>query len=222
MQPDPRDRPLDALREEAIDRLIVNYGHGRLSQEALERRLDLALEATDHAALLDLTRDLDPEIDPLYLERKRAQQRDADPQRDTEDVQYVVSVFGGTERSGSWTVPQETRVVCIFGGTKIDLSDARLAGRAVRIRLLCLFGGVEIFVPEQVNVSVEAFCIFGGIGNRAPGAVDPAAPRIIIDGLVLFGGAEVKVRKSLRKRLMELAANLRGALGPDAAGPTAH
>ena len=41
----PQDRPLTAVREETIDRLIVNYGHGKLSLEAFERRLDEALDA---------------------------------------------------------------------------------------------------------------------------------------------------------------------------------
>ena len=51
----PQDRPLASLREETIDRLIVNYGHGKLSLEAFERRLDQALDAQTHDRLLALT-----------------------------------------------------------------------------------------------------------------------------------------------------------------------
>jgi hypothetical protein len=40
----PNDRPIETLREETIDQLIMNYGHGKLSREAFERRLDEALD----------------------------------------------------------------------------------------------------------------------------------------------------------------------------------
>jgi len=46
----PQDRPIDALREETVDQLIMNYGHGKLSRAAFERRLDEALDAALAAA----------------------------------------------------------------------------------------------------------------------------------------------------------------------------
>lgn len=49
------DRPIDALREETVARLIMNYGHGKLSREAFERRLDSALAAKSHDQLIALT-----------------------------------------------------------------------------------------------------------------------------------------------------------------------
>jgi hypothetical protein len=211
--PDLRDRPLDALREETIDRLIANYGHGRISQPELEHRLDVALEATGHAALTELVADLDPDIDPRSVERKRAEMREKAPRGAVQDVRYLVSVFGATQRSGAWSVPEEVRAISIFGAIKLDLSEAQLAGRSVRIRLLCLFGGVEIFVPQPANVSVETFCAFGGISDRSTGSPDPSTPQILVDGLVLFGGADVKVRKDLRRKLMELADVMRGSFG---------
>jgi len=44
----PHDRPIDALREQTVDQLIMNYGHGKLSREAFERRLDEALDSKSH------------------------------------------------------------------------------------------------------------------------------------------------------------------------------
>ncbi len=32
------DRPINKVREEVIDQLIMNYSHGELSHEAFERR----------------------------------------------------------------------------------------------------------------------------------------------------------------------------------------
>ena len=61
-----QDRPINALREEAIDQLIMNYGHGKLSLEAFERRLDRALDAKSHDEILELTADLDLIADKTY------------------------------------------------------------------------------------------------------------------------------------------------------------
>ena len=69
----PQDRPLDAVREETIDRLIVNYGHGKLSLEAFERRLDQALDAKSADALVALTNDLELQVDRQYAQQKRAE-----------------------------------------------------------------------------------------------------------------------------------------------------
>jgi hypothetical protein len=214
MPTDPYDQPLDALREQTIDRLIVNYGHGRLSQEALERRLDQALDATGHATLIELCSDLDATLDPNEAGRNRETLRAGDAPKASADVHHLVSVFGSTERSGSGTVPDAVRMIALFGDTRLDLGEAQLDGRTIHISLLCLFGGIGISVPARANVSVEAISIFGGVSNRSLGSTDPDAPRIVISGLVLFGGAEVKVRKRSRKRFMELAASLREAVAP--------
>src|SRR4029079_6383768 len=53
----PQHRPLNAVHEYTITRLIVNYGHGKLSLEAFERRLDEALDAKSADALVALTND---------------------------------------------------------------------------------------------------------------------------------------------------------------------
>jgi len=213
------DRPLDDLREETIDRLIVNYGHGRLSQEALERRLDQALDTQDHGLLLRLIEDLDPTIDPAYLEQKH-QQFAADPANHQDpEPHHLISIFGGNERSGAWVVPARLRIITIFGGTELDMSGAHFAARETRIRLLCLFGGVEIRVPAEVAVVSRAACVFGGISNKARGPAAADAPRLVIEGLVMFGGVEIKPRKDRQRRLLGLAAGLRRLYGEDAASP---
>src|SRR5262245_45946597 len=66
----PQDRPLASVREETIDQLIVNYGHGKLSLEAFERRLDQALDAKSADALLALTTDLPLKADKAYAKAK--------------------------------------------------------------------------------------------------------------------------------------------------------
>lgn len=216
----PEDRPLEVLREETIDRLIMNYGHGRLSLEAFQRRLDGALDAGSHAPLIEVTRDLDLDVDSGFVERKRTEFSRRDPVRQpavepdaAHDVEYVVDIFSGSDRSGEWIVPGEIRVLALFGGSNIDLTEARFSSPVTRIRMLCLFGGADVFVPEGVRTTVKAISVFGGMSNKAPDTSDPDAPRLIVEGLMIFGGGAVKVKRTFRERLLEFADGMRVRLG---------
>lgn len=208
----PQDRPLGALREETVDRLIVNYGHGELSLEAFERRLDAAFDADSHDKLLELTADLDREPDKRYAEEKRAE-LGIRVDGEGRDVEYLLHIFGGTHRRGAWNVARELRMVNIFGGGDLDFSEARFAARTTRIKMLCIFGGATLYVPEGMNTVSKALCIFGGVRNRTPPNDGADAPTLIVEGLMLFGGAEIKLKKTFKKRCMEFADTLKGLFG---------
>lgn len=212
MPVNPKDRPLDALREQTVDRLIMNYGHGRLSLDAFQRRLDEAFDATDHEELLALTADLDLKVDAGYVEQKR-QELGFRYAEDSDEVEWIVDILSGSDRKGDWVVPAEVRVVNVMGGSDIDFTEAVFTSPVVRVRVLCLFGGVDVFVPEGVNATVKTFNILGGSANKAPRALDPDAPRIVIEGLVMFGGVDVKVKRTLKERMLEFADSLRALVG---------
>jgi hypothetical protein len=207
-----KDRPIEALRDEIVDQLIMNYGHGKLSREAFERRLDAALDAKAHDKLLELVRDLDLQTDRQYAEQKKAELGiRVEPSRAAhdEEPEHIINVFSGTRRSGAWDVPAEIKLINIFGGAELDFSDARFTAKTTRITMLCLFGGANFYVREGMRTVSKAVCIFGGIHNRAPSTTDPNAPTLIIEGLTLFGGAEIRIRKTPRQRLQEFASTLR-------------
>ena len=212
----PEDRPIAALREEAIDRLIMNYGHGRLSLEAFERRLELALDAESHSDLAPLTGDLTLEPDTAYVERKRAELgtamvSDMPPARESE---RMINVFGGSNRRGIWIVPATMNLFNVFGGCELDFSQARFSAREVRIKMLCVFGGATVLVPDDVDVVSEAVCIFGGVDNRGPSSDDPSARRIVIEGIMLFGGATVRVKRGWREACLAFADSVRSMFSP--------
>ena len=103
-----QDRPLNSVREETIDRLIVNYGHGKLSLEAFERRLDQALDAKSADALVALTNDLELQVDRQYAQQKRAEFGiRTEPVPHARDTSWMIHIFGGGNRRGAWTVPKE-------------------------------------------------------------------------------------------------------------------
>src|SRR3970282_1371014 len=120
--------------EETVDQLIMNYGHGELSLEAFERRLDQALDAKSHDALLALTQDLDLVADKTYTEQKKAElgirtgslMPLADVEEDSGDADYMINIFGGTNRGGAWHVPRRINILNIFGGADLGLTESPL------------------------------------------------------------------------------------------------
>ena len=175
------DRPIDTVREEVVDQLVMNYSHGKLSYEAFERRLDQAMESQNNEDIVELVADLDLEVDKEYVEQKKQDFRFNYSTSPTEETELLVNIFSGSERSGKWRVPREIKTVCIFGGCDIDFSEAIFTEREVTVKVFCLFGGNDIYVPENVRVISKAFCIFGGIDNKAPSSDYSDAPTIYIE-----------------------------------------
>ncbi len=175
----PQDRPLDALREETVDQLIMNYGHGKLSREAFERRLDEALDTKSHERLVELTKDLDLRADRQYTAQKKAElgiRVDASAANRVDDAEHIINVFAGNNRRGAWDVPRAIRIFNLFGGAELDFTDARFAAETTYITVFCLFGGVNIRVRDGMRTISKAICIFGGVDNRAGSTSDPNAP----------------------------------------------
>jgi len=215
MSVNPEDRPINTLREEVIDQLISNYGHGKLSLEAFERRLEQALDAKEHSVLLDLTADLATTPDHEELEKRKDEIYLGDVAEPIKDVEYLINIFGGSNRRGCWAVPEEIRIVNVFGGNELDFENAQFFDSVIYLKVFCLFGGTTIFVPDNFNVSSSAVCIFGGVDDKGTQEYDPEAPTVVIQGFALFGGISVKTRRSLKQRLVEFAGGFRDLIGPN-------
>lgn len=212
MTVEDQDRPIDVLREEVIDQLIVNYGHEELSLEAFERRLDQALASDDASELSELVADLELKVDKSYADQKR-EELDLDLSYDygvTPDVEYAINVFSGSNRNGPWNVPKEIRMLNLFGGGDIDFTEARFTHPTVRIRILTLFGGVNIYVREDINAVSKIISIFGGTDNSAPSSRRSHAPVVIVEGLVMFGGTNIKIKRSIKQIFFDFADRIRG------------
>jgi predicted membrane protein len=106
-----------------------------------------------------------------------------------------VAVFGGGTKVISTDNFQGGSITSIFGGSEIDLTGCRLAEGENVIDVLFIFGGSEIYVPNDWNVISNMTPIFGGFSNkirRDPNMAVDTSRTLIIKGLALFGGGEVK------------------------------
>jgi predicted membrane protein len=104
------------------------------------------------------------------------------------------SVFGGVERRIETDDFQSAYISAIFGGVKLDLRRAQIKqGRAI-IDVNAVFGGVEMMVPENWSVVVEATGVFGGIEDKTrPPQQTPGQPNpvLVVTGAAAFGGVSI-------------------------------
>jgi hypothetical protein len=124
-------------------------------------------------------------------------------------------VFAGNTRRGAWHVPRTIRIFCLFGGADLDFTDASFTAETTHITVFCLFGGIDLRVREGMRTLSRAVAIFGGIDNRAPSTADPNAPLLVVEGVVLFGGVNIRIRKTPKQKLQEFADHVRSLFDVD-------
>lgn len=106
-----------------------------------------------------------------------------------------VSVFGGGTKTFSSRNFKGGKLTAIFGGSDVHLENCQLAHGKNELDLFVMFGGYTIVVPQDWNVIIDLVPIFGGFSDKRikdPNRVYEEDKVLIIKGLVLFGGGEVK------------------------------
>ena len=189
-----RERVASVLREAAAD--------GRLTMEELDERLDAVYAAKTYAELAPITQDLPdtgtahapvPARSPAVPDRRIG---------GAATSEGAFAMLGGFTRKGDWVVPKDFTAFAFMGGGEIDLREARFAEPVVTIHVIAIMGGVEITVPEDVTVRVTGIGIMGAFDHGASATGTPGGPTIVVNGLALMGGVEVK-RRPLRKSRRE-------------------
>jgi hypothetical protein len=186
-------RASDADRERVADILREAAGDGRLTMEELDERLDAVYAAKTYAELEPITKDL-----PQAGAGPAPAPAPVPPPGDLSRVggepssHGAVAILGGFSRKGDWVVPREFAAVAILGGGELDLREARFAEPVVTIHAVTIMGGIEITVPDDVTVQVTGVGIMGAFEHIASGEGPPGGPKIIINGVAIMGGVEVR------------------------------
>ncbi|WP_144213040.1 DUF1707 SHOCT-like domain-containing protein [Shewanella donghaensis] len=205
------DRPIEQVREEVIDQLIVNYSHGMISAEAFERRLDDAMNSNDHKEIIALTADLTMKADTDYTNKKEHQFTPNYGNKTADEELSLTSILGNNERSGQWIVPKVINLNNVLGETTLDFTDAIFQHQHVTINVNCLLGSSSIYVPEGINVVCKTYGIISSIENNAPSIAQRQSPIITIEGKVILGSLDVTIKRTIKEKFIEFANNLKAA-----------
>lgn len=143
-----------------------------------------------------------------------------DPTRDAALPEFphsetLTAVFSSLTRHGEWLPPEELRVVAGFGSAKLDFTQALLAPGVTELHAFAVFGEIELWVPADLEVELDASALFGSVERRdARGGVkrflrdqlrrvsggssdslpDDDPPVLRIRGRAIFGSILVRVR----------------------------
>lgn len=115
------------------------------------------------------------------------------------DQEYIddVAIFSGSTKKINTSGFKGGRMTAIFGGSELNLTRSKLAPGENILNVFFMFGGSEIVVPSDWNIVIEATPIFGGFSDeryisKDLQTADQAKSVLVVKGLVIFGGAEIK------------------------------
>lgn len=183
----PRDlRASDADRDRVLAVLAEAVSDGRLTADEHAERVQRACAARTLGELADLTADLVvASAQPVRLD----------------DSRMITGVFGPARRDGRWVVPENLTVTAMFGEVEVDVTEAILQARHVRLHANVIGGRLRLVVPDGVSVVVTASMVLGRSRGTTP-LPGPETPVIEVKGLVL--GGEIIVRTPPRPRRFRL------------------
>ncbi|WP_225826899.1 DUF1707 SHOCT-like domain-containing protein [Streptomyces naphthomycinicus] len=172
----------DEDRDGAAGRVRAAVADGRLELGELDGRLTGVYEARTLGELAVAVRGL-PEPG---LRGERVVDR-------APTSRFALGLFGGFRRAGQWVVPAKFTAWSMWGGGRLDLTEARFCAQETVIRAVVLWGGTGIVVPDDIDVEVRGFGLFGVVGRRgAREAGRPGVPRVVVKGFALFGAVVTK------------------------------
>jgi hypothetical protein len=123
---------------------------------------------------------------------RRALRRPASGAEPSPDRLSGFAVLGGSSRRSASPDFKGGDFTAVMGGCEVDLRDARIATGPAVIDVFAFWGGVEIRVPDDWAVDSEVTAILGGFDDKSGKGIVDKSQRLIIRGLAMMGGVEVR------------------------------
>ena len=109
-----------------------------------------------------------------------------------DDVRIHGSVFlGSLTRSNASQDFRGGSLTAVMGACEIDLRSASMKGLEAIIDVFAWWGAIELRVPKDWAVVIEATPILGGIEDKTKHPAD-ASKRLVIKGAAIMGAVEVR------------------------------
>jgi len=173
----PALRASDEDREATVSVLREHAVEGRLTLEEFTDRMGAAYAARTSEELDELVRDLPAHTTPASRRRP---------------TNFVLSMFGSSEREGRIRVGRRVTCVTLFGNVDLDLRQATLEQEVVTIVALGVFGAIDVYVPEGIEVDLQGLALFGHKRARGKDVPPrPGTPLVRVLAISLFAGIDV-------------------------------
>ncbi|HWF16927.1 MAG TPA: DUF1707 domain-containing protein [Acidimicrobiales bacterium] len=184
----PTERVADADRDRTVTALREHVVEGRLTLDEFSERMGSALEAKTRGELVAVMADL-----PATSTSPMTTTSISGTPRKT--GRWHIAVMSGHSTRGRWRIGGKTKAIAVMGGCDMDLRRAEIEGPEIEITAFAFWGGIDIIVPEGFDVDLRGFSFMGGRSLRLRDVpIVPGSPRIVIRGIAIMGGIEVKSR----------------------------
>jgi predicted membrane protein len=105
----------------------------------------------------------------------------------------AVNMFSGMKRTISSQKFRGGKATAIFGGMELDFTQAGLDGGQATVDVTAIFGGIEIWVPKEWKVVVDATPILGGVDDKHRTVPEAEVKgTLYVKATAIFGGVEIK------------------------------
>jgi len=112
--------------------------------------------------------------------------------RDSSSALDIVQFMGGTKTVVTTPDFKGGQATAVMGGCEIDLRHASMPeGRPALLDTFAFWGGIEVKVPDDWEVVSQGNAVLGGFVNNAR-SLPGARRRLVVTGLAIMGGVEVK------------------------------
>lgn len=114
---------------------------------------------------------------------------------DSSETSSVAAVMSRHRQVSNAAVFRAAEVTAVMGRAELDLrKTAPPPDAEATIEVFGLMGGVTIYVPEGWQVDIRATPVMGGTRDRRrkPQDAAPGSPRIVIRGLIMLGGLDIR------------------------------
>ena len=82
-------------------------------------------------------------------------------------------------------------LTAIMGGCEIDLRQASIKDGEAVIDVFAFWGGIELKVPLDWSVVIEATPLLGGFDDKTRPPQGGSAKRLVVKGYAIMGGFEI-------------------------------
>lgn len=176
---DPDELVSDADREQTVASLQEHLLAGRLTLEEFSERVEHAYEAHARGDLAQIQSGL-PSTDalPATGSRRRA-------------TRLTAALFAHVVKAGRLKLRRWTVAGGAFCDIDLDLRQAEIQGRRTALTVFVGFGNVDVYVPENVNVTVTGLAVAGHRREWGEDIVRPRSPELSVRVVSLFGTVDV-------------------------------
>jgi hypothetical protein len=102
------------------------------------------------------------------------------------------AMMSGVDRKQTSQSFQGGDVTAIMGGCEIDLRQASMVHSPVIVDVFAFWGGIDIRIPGDWTLRNEVVAILGGIEDSRKDVAGSPDKVVVIRGLALMGGIEIK------------------------------